>query len=816
MKNYLFVLTLIISNLVLSQFCPFLGPDQTLPCGVTQTTLTADLSQCGPGSNPNQTTNYGVTNIPYVAQTNTGTQVSLGDDVVSQIQNIGFTFCFFGNTYTQFYIGSNGWIGFSGGQPPTFASVPIPSAAVNVPKNCIMGPWQDWHPGIGGQIRYQMSGVAPCRKLTVSWIGVPMYSCTNLQGTFHIVIYESTNVIENHIQNKPGCPQWASGTAVQGIHNLAGNLAIPVPGRNSTQWTTQNNSYRWTPSGPPVPAVLTWYQVGNPNSIGTGPQITVTPNGPTQYTCQFVYPPCNAGWSSCNAIGAGLGPDTVLVTPTPNLPPPNVQLTNPLCNGDCNGLIVVTPVGGTQPIIINWPGLVSNSFTQNNLCAGTYTFTLADAAGCSYQGTATLIAPPPLSSPPMAFVNPVCFGYCDGEATVNPVAGIAPWTFLWSDNQTTGTATGLCQGNYSVVVTDANGCDATGTVTLVDPPQITINPILGSDTVCFNSLNNPYSVSSLFAGLNYIWTSGIGTLTGQGSQNILLDVTGVLGGTYPNTLTVIGEDLLGCQSLPQTFTIVLLNIIPQIGQIGPLCDYDDCVQLSAIPPGGQFTGVGVNGSQYCPSPQGSGLNEITYTYLQSGCQFISTSSVQVFERPQFSILIGGENTNSQYLELCEGDSIGATYESVFNGPGFTEWFTPGGTLVGDLITLNWSTDGNYTFNVVRWEMGCQSLPQTINVNIKLCPSELIWIPNTFTPDGNEHNQHFRPVITSGVDPFDFHMVIYNRWGEIIWESFDTEASWDGTFGLTLCPDGVYNWTIDFGLPKTDQRKQLFGNVRLIR
>ena len=113
-------------------------------------------------------------------------------------------------------------------------------------------------------------------------------------------------------------------------------------------------------------------------------------------------------------------------------------------------------------------------------------------------------------------------------------------------------------------------------------------------------------------------------------------------------------------------------------------------------------------------------------------------------------------------------------------------------------------------------MGCQSLPQTINVNIKLCPSELIWIPNTFTPDGNEHNQHFRPVITSGVDPFDFHMVIYNRWGEIIWESFDTEASWDGTFGLTLCPDGVYNWTIDFGLPKTDQRKQLFGNVRLIR
>ena len=816
MKNYLFVLTLIISNVVLSQFCPFLGPDQALPCGATQTTLTADLSQCGPGSNPNQTTNYGVTNIPYVAQTNTGTQVFLGDDVVSPILNIGFTFCFFGNTYTQFYIGSNGWIGFSGGQPTTFASVAIPSAAANVPKNCIMGPWQDWHPGIGGQIRYQVSGVAPCRKLTVSWIGVPMFSCTNLQGTFHIVIYESTNVIENHIQNKPSCPQWASGTAVQGIHNLAGNLAIAVPGRNSTQWTAQNEARRWTPSGPAVTPTLTWFQVGNPNPIGTGPQITVTPNGPTQYTCKFVYPICNAGWSTCNNIGVGLGPDTVLVTPTPNLPPPNVQLINPLCNGDCNGSIAVTPVGGTAPFSINWPGIVSNSLTQNNLCAGTYTFTLADAAGCSYLGTATLIDPPLLPNPPVTGVNPVCFGYCDGEATVNPVAGIAPYTFLWSNNQTTQTATNLCQGNYSVVVTDANGCEATGTVTLIDPPQITINPILGSDTVCFNSSNNPYSVSSLFANLNYIWTSQIGTFTGQGSQNILLDVTGVLGGTYLNAITVIGENLLGCQSLPQTFTIVDLNILTQIGQIGPLCDYDNCVQLSAIPPGGQFTGVGVNGSQYCPNPQISGLNEITYTYLQSGCQFISTSSVQVYERPQFSILIDGENTNSQYLELCEGDSIGATYESVFNGVGFTEWFTPGNTIVGDLITLNWDTDGNFIFNAVRWENGCQSLPQAINVNIKLCPSELIWIPNTFTPDGNEHNQLFRPVITSGVDLFDFHMVIYNRWGEIIWESFDTEGSWDGTFGPTLCSDGLYNWTIDFGLPKTDQRKQLFGNVRLIR
>ena len=196
------LLFILLANIGYGQYCPSLGPDQLLPCGVNTTTLTADLSQCGPGGdNPNQTTNYGVTTIPYVAQTNTGTIVQLGDDSQSGPYNIGFNFCFFGNTYTQFWIGSNGWISFSPAQPNNFASLSIPNGALSVPKNCIMGPWQDWHPGIGGQIRYQSSGVAPCRKLTVSWIGVPMYSCTNLQGTFHIVIYESTNLIENYIQN---------------------------------------------------------------------------------------------------------------------------------------------------------------------------------------------------------------------------------------------------------------------------------------------------------------------------------------------------------------------------------------------------------------------------------------------------------------------------------------------------------------------------------------------------------------------------------------------------------------------------------------
>jgi len=77
LKSLLFALS---TTFVFSQNCPSLGPDQYLNCGVNSTTLTANFSQCAAGSNPNQTTNYNVTTIPYAPQTNTGTQLFMSDD----------------------------------------------------------------------------------------------------------------------------------------------------------------------------------------------------------------------------------------------------------------------------------------------------------------------------------------------------------------------------------------------------------------------------------------------------------------------------------------------------------------------------------------------------------------------------------------------------------------------------------------------------------------------------------------------------------------------------------------------------------------
>ena len=818
MKNLL--LLFLFPLFIYSQYCPYLGPNQTLPCGVTQATLTADLSQCGPGSQPNQTTNYNVTNIPYVAQVNNGTQVFLSDDSQSGVYNIGFTFCFYGQTYTQFRVGSNGWVSLgAGAQPATFTSAAIPSAGFNIPKNCIMGPWQDWNPGLsGGQIRYQVQGTAPCRKLVVSWINVRMFSCTNLQGTFHIVLYESSNVIENHIANKPNCPQWAGGTAVQGIHNAGGTQAVTVPGRNSTQWTTVNNSYRYTPSGPVVNPTYTWFQVGNPNPIGTGLQITVTP--PAQganYTCVPVYPTCNAGWSACNVGGGNLGPDTVFVLPTPNLPVPNIIPTDPLCNNSCDGTIVVSPVGGTQPFNISWDN-GGNTLTLNNLCSGTYTFTLTDATGCSYNGTSTLLNPLPLQLPTITPTDPTCFGYCDGSAIVNPIDGLAPYTYLWDNGQTNQTTTNLCSGTYSVTVTDANNCPATQTTTLVDPPMVTINPITGLDTVCFNSTTNLYNVSSVFPNLNYVWTNTMGNITtGQGTNQINLDVTGVNGGLYSNTLSVIGENQLGCQSSPETFTIYVLNILPVITQVGPFCEYDNCINLIATPSGGIFSGMNVWNDQYCPNNGFIGVDLVNYNYTQSGCWFDTSINVQVYPRPTILPMTNGiVDENNVYHQICEGDTVSDVFDLVSVSGGFNQWYLFEDTITNNTLSVTWDMDGIFTFQGVRWDNGCVSNPQTFNITLELCPNEVFYIPNAFTPNGDERNNVFKPIITSGVDIFNYTFVIYNRWGQIIWESFNPNTGWDGTYNSIPCQDGVYTWKMRFKVPKTDEIKEFLGSFTLIR
>ncbi len=98
---------------------------------------------------------------------------------------------------------------------------------------------------------------------------------------------------------------------------------------------------------------------------------------------------------------------------------------------------------------------------------------------------------------------------------------------------------------------------------------------------------------------------------------------------------------------------------------------------------------------------------------------------------------------------------------------------------------------------------------------------IFYIPNTFTPDGNRYNEIFKPVFTSGYDPQNYVLYIYNRWGEQIFESHDAEVGWNGRYGEMgdICPDGSYSWVIEvatkddaFGTGKS----RFNGHITLLR
>lgn len=106
------------------------------------------------------------------------------------------------------------------------------------------------------------------------------------------------------------------------------------------------------------------------------------------------------------------------------------------------------------------------------------------------------------------------------------------------------------------------------------------------------------------------------------------------------------------------------------------------------------------------------------------------------------------------------------------------------------------------------------------MTITVYEETIYYVPNTFTPDQDAYNPTFQPVFTSGFDPQDFVMYIYNRWGEVIFETHDASIGWNGSYGqngeILLCQDGTYTWKIEFKTTQNDKRVMKVGHVNLIR
>ena len=84
---------------------------------------------------------------------------------------------------------------------------------------------------------------------------------------------------------------------------------------------------------------------------------------------------------------------------------------------------------------------------------------------------------------------------------------------------------------------------------------------------------------------------------------------------------------------------------------------------------------------------------------------------------------------------------------------------------------------------------------------------IVYVPNTFTPDGDEYNNEFFPVISAGISEDGYALLIFNRWGELIFESHDLSIGWDGTYNGEIVQDGTYTWKLIVKNKITDDKDQ---------
>lgn len=502
--------------------CPAVvaGPDTTLSgpgCVLLQATPVS-------GFQPTTYTTQQIPYNPYPYNMGTGILLNIDDRWSSAIQ-IPFNFCFYGTTYNQLVIGSNGMISFDitnaggGNQWQITAGIPSP----NNPTNAIYAPFHDIDPSVAGTIRWALYGNAPCRVFVVSFENCAMFSCNNLIATQQIAIYETTNIIETYIQNKPTCGTWNSGAAIHGIQNATGTAATVVPGRNfPTQWTATNDAWRFVPAGAPN-FTVNWYVNGN--LIANTDTVTVCPNNCTvQYVSEVIYTNCNSTTVTVS--------DTATVTINNTNLNPNPNPFDVLCNGDSTGSVSVNPTGGIAPYGYVWnTGDTTASVT--GLPAGTYTVVITDSAACVFFDTLTISEPPVLTNG-LAGVPPPCASQSVGTATATPGGGVGPYTYNWSNGQTSATATGLGGGQHFVTVTDANSCTLLDTITLTPNPSPVVTITATTDVSCFGGNDGSATASGSSGTPPYVflWSNAqtgatVNNLTAGNHSVVITDASGL-------------------------------------------------------------------------------------------------------------------------------------------------------------------------------------------------------------------------------------------------------------------------------------------------
>ena len=453
----------------------------------------------------------------------------------------------------------------------------------------------------------------------------------------------------------------------------------------------------------------------------------------------------------------------------------DLGIDSTIMNIPCNSIVTLTASGGLGATY-QWfdsTSLVISTSSSITVGEGMYVVS-ADISGCAVLSDTLIVIEGDFPTVDLGVDTVIA---CNSSYLLIPSVsgGTAPYDYSWSNGSTL-SSQNLDQGNYNLIVSDLFGCGDTSSISITyDPPPVVD---LGSDyAIACNTITT--LIPNVIGGTQpytYSWSDG--------SINSSLAISE---GSYSITVSDFyacsdSDDIEVTQEGPGTVILSGGGIICEDKSTEVYFNFDGSVPWNLEFTNGlsSQTIEGITESNYSLTTSNNGIYDVVVAYDFNDCLANIVGSAQVIVNPLPVVTLTPAESfiyEGETIELEVGD-----YEIY-------QWYNSDGFDLGNFNKLTVSDSGTFYVEVKDFN-GCDGVSNFAIVNTQ--PQTNLFIPNTFTPNGDDHNELFS-IIGDNIKTFSIQ--IFNRWGELMFLSKSIDKSWDGTFKNKKVQEGTYYYNV---------------------